>query len=157
MGSNEKSNEMELDLPKDRATVNLDKLDHEIVANLIGVIGNSKSAVISQMIKDWIKVNTDKLINTWEIDLPGIKRQIIAEAKGVSIDKELKQFEERVVEQLPDLFEAIESITVEEAAKMLDVAPFTLKKIIIYHAKSLVSKGLNLTYKDGSIINKKYE
>jgi len=147
----------ELDLPKDRATVNIDRLDHEIVLNLIGVIGNSKSAVICQMVKDWIKQNTDKLINTWEIDLPGIKRQIIAEAKGIKIDKDLKDFEESVIEQIPELFEAIESISIEEAAKMLEIAPFTLKKIIIYHRKTLEEKGLELTYKDGSIINKKFK
>ncbi|MFW9830063.1 MAG: hypothetical protein ACFFEY_21020, partial [Candidatus Thorarchaeota archaeon] len=123
----------------------------------IGVIGNSKSAVICQMVKDWIKQNTEKLIDTWEIDLPGIKRQIIAEAKGVRVDKELKDFEENVVNQLPELFEAIESITIEEASKMLDIAPFTLKKIIIYHRKTLEANGLDLTYKDGSIINKKYD
>jgi hypothetical protein len=147
----------ELDLPKDRATINIDRLDHEIVLNLIGVIGNSKSAVICQMVKDWIKQNTEKLINTWEIDLPGIKRQIIAEAKGVKIDKSLKDFEEGVIEQLPELFEAIESISIEEGAKMLEIAPFTLKKIIIYHRKALEEKGLVLTYKDGSIINKGFE
>ncbi|MFX0082861.1 MAG: hypothetical protein ACFE94_14010 [Candidatus Hodarchaeota archaeon] len=147
----------ELDLPKDRATINIDRLDHEIVLNLIGVIGNSKSAVICQMVKDWIKQNTDKLINTWEIDLPGIKRQIIAEAKGIKIDKDLKDFEESVIEQIPELFEAIESISIEEAAKMLEIAPFTLRKIIIYHRKTLEEKGLELTYKDGSIINKKFE
>lgn len=147
----------ELDLPKDRATVNIDRLDHEIVLNLIGVIGNSKSAVICQMVKDWIKQNTDKLINTWEIDLPGIKRQIIAEAKGIKIDKDLKDFEESVIEQIPELFEAIESISIEEAAKMLEIAPFTLKKIIIYHRKTLEEKGLELTYKDGSILNKKFK
>jgi len=147
----------ELDLPKNRATINIDRLDHEIVLNLIGVIGNSKSAVICQMVKDWIKQNTDKLINTWEIDLPGIKRQIIAEAKGIKIDKDLKDFEESVIEQIPELFEAIESISIEEAAKMLEIAPFTLKKIIIYHRKTLEEKGLELTYKDGSIINKKFK
>ena len=147
----------ELDLPKNRATINIDRLDHEIVLNLIGVIGNSKSAVICQMVKDWIKQNTENLINTWEIDLPGIKRQIIAEAKGIKIDKDLKDFEESVIEQIPELFEAIESISIEEAAKMLEIAPFTLKKIIIYHRKTLEGKGLELTYKDGSIINKKFK
>ena len=146
----------ELDLPKERVTINVDKLDHKIVKNLIGVIGNSKSAVVCQMVKDWITQNTERLINIWEIDLPGIKRQIIAEAKGIKIDKELKDFEESVVKQLPELFEAIESISIEEAAKILDIAPFTFKKIIIYHRKTLQEKGLELTYKDGSIINKKF-
>ena len=147
----------ELDLPKERVTINLDKLEHEIVINLIGTLGNSKSSVICQMIKEWIKENSEKLINTWEIDLPGIKRQVIAEAKGVEIDKELKDIEVSIINQFPELFMAIESITVEEAAKMLQIAPFTLKKIIIYHRKTLEEKGLKLTYKDGSIINKKFE
>lgn len=147
----------ELDLPKERVTINIDKLDHEIAINLIGVIGNSKSAVICQMVKDWIKQNSEKLINTWEIDLPGIKRQIIAEAKGVKVDKELKDFEESVIEQLPELFEAIESISIEEAAKLLEIAPFTLKKIILFHNNKLSEMGLKLTLRESSIINKKYD
>ena len=147
----------ELDFPKERVTINIDKLDHEIVLNLIGVVGNSKSSVVGQIIKEWIKQNSEKLITTWEVDLPGIRRQVIAEAKGVKIDKELKRIEVDTMEQLPELFMAIESITVEEAAKMLKIAPFTLKKIIIYHRKTLEEKGLELTYKDGSIINKKFK
>ena len=151
------SKKNELDLPKERVTINIDKLDHEIVLNLIGVVGNSKSSVVGQIIKEWIKQNSEKLITTWEVDLPGIRRQVIAEAKGVKIDKELKRIERDTIEQLPELFMAIESITVEEAAKMLKIAPFTLKKIIIYHRKTLEEKGLKLTYKDGSIINKKFK
>lgn len=147
----------ELDLPKERVTINIDKLDHEIVLNLIGVIGNSKSSVVGQMVKDWIKQNSDRLLNTWEIDLPGLKRQIIAEAKGVKIDKELNDIEKDTINQLPEFLMSIETITVEEAAKILKVAPFTLKKIIIYHGKTLKEKGLELTYKDGSIINKKFD
>jgi len=147
----------ELDLPTERVTINMDKLDHEIIVNLIGTLGKSKSSVICQIIKDWIRENSEKMINTWEIDLPGIKRQVIAEAKGVKIDKELKDIEVNIINQLPELFMAIESITVEEAAKMLQIAPFTLKKIIIYHRTTLEEKSLKLTYKDGSIINKKFE
>lgn len=153
--STSKSNE--LDLPKERVTINIDKLDHEIVLNLIGVIGNSKSSVVGQMVKDWIKQNSERLLNTWEIDLPGLKNQIIAEATGVKIDKELNNIEIDTINHLPEFLGSIETITVDEAAKILKIAPFTLKKIIIYHGKTLKEKGLELTYKDGSIINKKFD
>ena len=75
---------------KKRITVNLENIDYKIIDALEGVIANSKSAVIYQMIKEWINQNSEHIMKTWEIDLAGIRRQVIAETRGLSIKKELK-------------------------------------------------------------------
>jgi len=153
----ENESKSELTIPKERVTINIDKIDLEIVNSLIGVIGNSKSSVIYQMVKEWITQNSDKLMSMWEIDLAGIRRQVIAKQKGIKIEKELEALEIEIIKQLPDLFSNIESINTEELAEFLRINQRTLKKIIFTQKEELKKVGLKLVYKDGLIINKEIE
>ena len=139
---------------KKRITVNLENIDYKIIDALEGVIANSKSAVISQMIKEWINQNSEHIMKTWEIDLAGIRRQVIAETKGLSIKKELKDLDREIIEQLPMLFETITSIKSKELAEILEVNQKTLQRIIFGYRKELLKLELNLTYEDGLITKK---
>ncbi|MEJ2248767.1 MAG: hypothetical protein P8Y97_03805 [Candidatus Lokiarchaeota archaeon] len=138
---------------KHRITVNLEEIDYRIIEALNGVISNSDAGVIYQMIREWINQNSDQIMNTWDIDLGAIRRQVLAETKGVSIKKEIEKVEEQIIKQLPNIFNSIEEISAEEAAEFLEVNPKTLKKIIFIHNDELEKKGLKLSYKDGIIIN----
>jgi len=135
-----------------RITVNLDKIDYKIVETLEGVIGNSKSSVIYQMVKEWINQNSDRIMNTWNIDLVGIRRNVISELKGLSIQEEMKDLEKDIIKQLPALFETINNIEPEELASILEVNAQTLKKVVLMYRKELLDLGLNLKYEDGKII-----
>ena len=64
MSSSEKKKEKK---DKRRITVNLEEIDYQIIDTLEGVIANSKSSVIYQMIKEWINQNSDRIMNTWDI------------------------------------------------------------------------------------------
>jgi len=139
---------------KKRITVNLENIDYKIIDALEGVIANSKSAVISQMIKEWINQNSEHIMKTWEIDLAGIRRQVIAETKGLSIKKELKDLDREIIEQLPMLFETITSIKSKELAEILEVNQKTLQRIIFGYRKELLKLELNLIYEDGLITKK---
>ena len=135
-----------------RITVNLDKIDYKIVETLEGIIGNSKSSVIYQMVKEWINQNSDRIMNTWNIDLVGIRRNVISELKGLSIQEEMKDLEKDIIKQLPALFETINNIEPEELASILEVNAQTLKKVVLMYRKELLDLGLNLKYEDGKII-----
>lgn len=135
-----------------RITVNLDKIDYKIVETLEGVIGNSKSSVIYQMVKEWINQNSDRIMNTWNIDLVGIRRNVISELKGLSIQEEMKDLEKAIIKQLPALFETINNIKPEELASILEINAQTLKKVVLMYRKELLDLGLNLKYEDGKII-----
>jgi len=139
---------------KKRITVNLENIDYKIIDALEGVIANSKSAVIYQMIKEWINQNSEHIMKTWEIDLAGIRRQVIAETKGLSIKKELKDLDREIIEQLPMLFETISSIKSKDLAEILEVNQKTLQRIIFGYRKELLKLGLNLIYEDGLITRK---
>jgi hypothetical protein len=135
-----------------RITVNLDQIDYKIVETLEGVIGNSKSSVIYQMVKEWINQNSERIMKTWDIDLVGIRRQVISELKGLSIQEEMKDLEKDIIKQLPALFETINNIEPEELASILEINAQTLKKVILMHRKELLDLGLNLKYEDGKIL-----
>ena len=142
------------DEKKKRITVNLEDIDFKIVEALEGVIARKKASVISQMIKEWINQNSDRIMKTWDIDLAGIRRQVLAETKGLSIKEELHDLDKEVIKQLPELFETINSINISELAAIIDINQRTLQRIIFGHRKELLDSGLNLIYKDGLITKK---
>ena len=142
------------DTPKKRITVNLESIDYKIIDALEGVIANSKAAVIYQMIKEWINQNSERIMKTWEIDLAGIRRQVLAETKGLSIKEELKELDKEIIQQLPVLFETISSINAKELAEILEVNQKTLQKVIFGNRKELLKLDLNLAYEDGLITKK---
>ena len=140
---------------KKRITVNLESIDYKIIDALEGVIANSKAAVIYQMIKEWINQNSERIMKTWEIDLAGIRRQVLAETKGLSIKKELKELDKEIIKQLPILFETISSISSKELAEILEVNQKTLQRVIFGYRKELLKLELNLVYEDGLITKNK--
>ena len=139
---------------KKRITVNLENIDYKIIDALEGVIASSKAAVIYQMIKEWINQNSERIMKTWEIDFAGIRRQVLAETKGLSIKEELKDLDREIIEQLPMLFETISSINSKELAEILEVNQKTLQRVIFGYRKELLKLGLNLGYEDGLITKK---
>ena len=81
---------------KKRITVNLEDIDFKVIEALEGVIASSFSSVINQMIREWINQNSERIMKMWGIDLAGIRRQIQAETKGLSIKKELEQLDRQL-------------------------------------------------------------
>ena len=139
---------------KKRITVNLENIDYKIIDALEGVIANSKAAVIYQMIKEWINQNSERIMKTWEIDLAGIRRQVLAETKGLSIKEELQDLDKEIIKELPKLFETISSIKAKDLAELIDVNQKTLQRVIFGNRNELLKLGLDFTYEDGLITKK---
>ena len=139
---------------KKRITVNLEVIDYKIIEALEGVIANKKAAVIYQMIKEWINQNSDRIMKTWGIDLAALRREVLAETKGLPIKKELEKVDKEIINQLPKLFESIKSIDVNELAEILEVNPRTLTKVIFGYREELLKKNSDLVYEKGFIYKK---
>ena len=139
---------------KKRITVNLEDIDFKVIEALEGVIASSFSSVINQMIREWINQNSERIMKMWGIDLAGIRRQVQAETKGLSIKKELEQLEKEIINQLPELFETINSISSDKLAEILEVNERTLENVIFGHRKDLQKVGLELSYENGLISKK---
>jgi hypothetical protein len=139
---------------KKRITLNIEDIDFKVIEALEGVIASSFSSVINQMIREWINQNSDRIMKMWGIDLAGIRRQVQAETKGLSIKKELEELDREIINQLPELFETINSINASKLAELLDINEKTLERVIFGHRKELLKVGLDLSYENGLISKK---
>ncbi len=135
-----------------RITVNLEQIDYKIIEALEGVIADKKASVIYQMIKEWVNQNSERIMKTWEIDLAGIRKEVLAETKGLPIREKLHKLDMEIITQLPKLFETINSIRVEELAEILEINQRTLIKVIFGYRDELLKSQLNLKYENGLII-----
>ncbi|MFO8017621.1 MAG: hypothetical protein R6U96_03240 [Promethearchaeia archaeon] len=151
MAPNAETASAEEDLPKSvRITTTLDYIDAKIVENLQGAFGNSQSSVISYIVKEWIKSNSEMLRQTYGIDIAGIRREIQSAMKGVPIEKEV---EERVFKALLNRFKRIKRYNTEKLAELISVHPQTLIDLITLRGDALEEKGLNLII-DGDFVVK---
>ncbi len=128
-----------------RITVNIDEVTDKIIENLIGVKGKSKSAVIYQLIQDWIRENSDKMSKDWNIDFSSIRRRVITKYQKVEAPTEE---ENEIIERLVQLFETIKSIRADELAEDLNIDIKTLKSIIYSYPTRFRKLGLRIVYED---------
>jgi hypothetical protein len=148
----EESDEEE-ELPKSvRITTNVEYIDSKIIGNLKGVFGNSRSAVISYIVKDWIKANTNLLIS-YGIDIAGIRREIRSSIKGIEIEEDIQK---RLFTELNKRFKRIKKYEIDKLAQLLSVHTQTLIDFITIKGDELEKAGLSL-FIDGEYIVKENE
>ena len=140
------TNSQDLKLETKRITVNIDEVTDKIIENLIGVKGKSKSAVIYQLIQDWIRENSDRISKNWHIDFASIRRQVITKYQE---EENPDDEEQELIEKLVRLFDTIKSISAKELAEDLNTDVKTLKSIIYSYPTRLRKLGLKLVYEDG--------
>lgn len=148
--NNEKKNKSkEKHIRKKRITINIDEIYSVIINSLKGILGRSTSSIVYFIIRQWITQNSEMIRNTYNVDLPGITRQVLAERLGLEIDKELNTLARSIIEELPELFETIKSISAKELAEILNIDQKSLIKTILLHPKELQKIGLNIIYDRG--------
>jgi len=138
------------ELPKTvRMTTTLDYIDSKIIENLIGTFGSSHSGVISYIIKDWVKINSDQLRNSYGIDIAGIRHELKS-TKDISVDS---QIQNRLFKDLPIRFKRMKKYNIEKLATLLSVHPQTLVDFITIKGDELEKLNLNVEI-DGDFIVK---
>jgi len=145
----EENIEPEVEEPTKRITTTLTLVYSKIIENLVGTFGKSQSAVISQIIFDWVKSNSDMLTNSYGIDIAAIRREY-QPTEEISVDE---QIQNRLFKDLPLRFKRIKKFNTEKFAKLLSVHPQTLIDFITIKGDELESSGLNLEI-DGDFIVK---
>jgi len=132
-----------------RRTTTLDYIDSKIIENLVGTFGSSRSAVISYIIKDWVKTNSDMLRLSYGLDIVGIRHELKS-VKEIAI---AEQIQERLFKDLPVRFKRIKRFNTEKLGTLLNVHPQTLIDFITIKGDELEKLGLNLQV-DGDFIIK---
>jgi len=146
----EEKEKKEIGLPESiRISTTVDYIDAKIIDNLRGTFGNSRSSVISYIIKDWVKSNTDTLIK-YGIDIAGMRKEIKSSKKEIKIEEEIQK---HIFEGLELRFKRIKRYNIEKLAELLSVHVQTLIDFITLKGDDLEKVGLNLQI-DGDYIVK---
>ena len=132
-----------------RRTTTLDYVDSKIIENLIGTFGSSLSGVISYIIKDWVKTNSEMLRLSYGVDIAGIRHELKS-TKEITVED---QIQNRLFEDLPMRFKRMKKYNSEKLATLLNVHPQTLIDFITLKGDDLEKIGLNLQI-DGDFVIK---
>ncbi len=136
---------------KQRITVGLDDFDHKVVNKMSVNRKSSLSEVVRTIVHQWIEYNPDLLEKNYGIVLKEVTDEILSESYEISLDKTLKPFEKAIIKELPDFFEIVEMISVEDLAEHFKVDNKAIKRIIFIHSKEIRKLGLNLVLKNNEI------
>lgn len=131
-----------------RLTAGLDEFDYKVVSQMASKRANSLSEVVRSIVHKWIEDNPQLLKNNYGIDLRAVTEEIERESYQVILDKELKSFEQKIINELPNFFEMVEEASVEDLALHFKVDNNAIKRIIFVHGKKIKDTGLNLKLKN---------
>ncbi|TFF99488.1 MAG: hypothetical protein EU540_06665 [Promethearchaeota archaeon] len=138
---------------KPRITFTIGEFDDMVILKMSKKRDVSKSEIVRNLIHNWIEDNHDLLKVNYEIDFKEITEEIQRENLKISLDKSLKSFEKEIIQELPEFFEIVENVNIEDLADHFDVDTKIIKRIIFTHGREIKKTGLDLVLKN-SVISK---
>ncbi len=136
---------------KPRITFTIGEFDDMVILKMSKKRDVSKSEIVRNLIHNWIEDNHDLLKVNYEIDFKEITEELQRENLKISLDKSLKSFEKDIIQELPEFFEIVENVNIEDLADHFDVDPKIIKKIIFTHGREIKKTGLDLVLKNNVI------
>ncbi|MHA1468096.1 MAG: ribbon-helix-helix domain-containing protein [Promethearchaeota archaeon] len=134
-----------------RLTFTIGEFDEKVIEKMALKRQVSKSEVIRTLIHNWIENNHDVLKNNYQIDFDEITNELLQDTLRITLDKSLKPFEEDIIKELPEFFELVDDVSVEDLTEHFNVDNKAIKRLIFVHAKEIKKLGLNLKLKEGRI------
>ena len=131
-----------------------DDFDYRVVSYMAKKRKMSRSGAVRDIVHQWILSNTETLKKTYSVDIDMINEEIYLEDASLVYDKELKPLELKLIDKLPEFFEMVEVVLIQDLADHFGVPIKIIKKIIYTHAKIIQSKGLKLTVNEGRIFKR---
>ena len=137
-----------------RITAGLDEFDHKVVTRMARARSLSLSEIVRTLIHQWIESNPEILEKNYGISFKEITEEINRESYEISLDKTLKPYERGIIDELPEFFEIVENVNIEDLSEHFNVDDKVIKRIIFTHGKELKNRGLNLKLKNNIIFNR---
>lgn len=137
-----------------RITAGLDEFDHKVVTRMARARSLSLSEIVRTLIHQWIESNPEILEKNYGISFKEITEEINRESYEISLDKTLKPYERGIIDELPEFFEIVENVNIEDLSEHFNVDDKVIKRIIFTHGKELKNRGLNLKLKNNIIYNR---
>ena len=136
---------------KPRITFTIGEFDERVILKMAKKREVSKSEIVRNLIHNWIENNHDLLKNNYEIDFKEITEELQKDILKISLDKSLKPLEKDIIQELPEFFEIVEDVSIEDLAEHFDVDIKIIKRIIFTHGREIKKSGLNLVLKNNVI------
>ena len=136
-----------------RVTAGLDEFNYKVINRMAKSRKISLSEIVRTIVHQWIEFNPELLKSNYGIAFKDITEEIQRETYEVSIDKKIKPFEKAIIKELPEFFEIVENINIEDLAEHFEVDNKVIKRLIFIHGKEIKKLGLNLILKN-NVINK---
>ncbi len=147
----ESTNQEDIEEKKTRITVKLDDFDHRVINKMATNRNISLSNSMRNIVHQWIESNPDLLKKNYGVDIKEISDEIFSESASLALDKTLRKIEKDIIKELPEFFEIVEVVDIDDLADHFDVPNKIIKKIIFTHSKEIKKVGLNLKLKEGQI------
>ena len=134
-----------------RITVKLDEFDRKVVSKMAVNRNISLSNTMRNIVHQWIEDNSELLKKNYAIDVEEISEQIALETASIVLDKTLKPFEKDIIKELPQFFEMVDDVSLEDLAEHFDVSVKAIKNVIFIHSDKIKDAGLTLKYRGNRI------
>ena len=135
----------------DRITVGLDEFDYKVISKMAQNRNIPLSEATRIVVHSWIESNPEILKRNYGVNVEEITEEIALESAEISIDKRLQPYEEAIINELPQLFEMVDDVGLEDLADQFEVSVKAIKNIIFTHSNHIKKVGLNLKYKGDRI------
>ncbi|MHA2181229.1 MAG: hypothetical protein ACXAAH_07380 [Promethearchaeota archaeon] len=150
MPSDQKNKE-DTEEKQNRVTVTLDKFDRIVISKMAAYRNTSLSRIMQNMAHTWIEENPEVLKTNYGIDVREISERLAMETTSILLDKTMKSYEKAIINELPQFFELVDDVSIEDLAEQFDVSEKAIKNIIFIHGKEIKQVGLTLKYKENRI------
>jgi len=144
----------EVEEKQKRISVKLDDFDRKVVSKMAINRNISLSSTIRNMVHQWIEDNSDLLKRNYGFDEEEISAQFALETASIVLDKSLKTYEKDIIKELPQFFEMVDDIALEDIAEHFDVSIKAIKNIFLTHGEEIKKIGLILKYRGDRIYKK---
>ena len=136
---------------KKRITVKLDGFDRKVINKMATNRNISLSQAIRNIVHQWIESNPDLLKKNYGISVEEISEEIALETASITLDKTLQPYEKDIIKELPNFFEMVDDVSLEDLAEYFDVSIKAIKNLIFTHSAKIKELGLRLMYRGDRI------
>jgi DNA-directed RNA polymerase specialized sigma24 family protein len=147
----EPDNQEDVEEKQKRITVKLDEFDRKVVSKMTANRNTSLSHTMRNIVHQWIEDNPDVLKRNYGIDVGEISERLALETVNILLDKRIKPYEKVIIKELPQFFEMVEDVSLEDLAERFDVNVKAIKNLIFTHSQEIKQVGLTLKYKENRI------
>jgi len=147
----ESETQEEIEEKQKRISVKLDDFDRKVVSKMAINRNIALSNTIRNMVHQWIEDNPDLLKRNYGIDVEEISAQIALETASIVLDKSIKTYEKDIIKELPQFFDMVDDIALEDLAEHFDVSIKAIKNLFFTHGEEIKKIGLILKYRGDRI------